>query len=159
MSPNLNKRNNQSKRNEQAKKTKIAPYVGFFTVGFILANTIAIIIQSQFALNSYLVMALSITVGAYIAVHKFIKHHACALTGHEINRLSLASVGMIWLLSALYLSGLWIWVLDAISRDVLTEMTLQQPAPLLGALLLMIVMSLIVTRLSIWGFNRLLMPK
>lgn len=157
--PNLSKHRLPSTLTGQSKKTKIAPYVGFFTVGFILANTIAFIIQSKFMLNSYLVVVLSILVGSYIAVRKFIKHRNRILTSSEINRLTFASVGIIWLLSALYLIGLWIWILDAVSREVLSEMTQRQPMPLLGALLMMVIVTLISTRLGIWLFNRLLAPK
>jgi hypothetical protein len=156
--PNLNKYPVQPPTVQQPKKTKLAPYVGFFTIGFILASTIAILIQSKFMLNSYLVMVLSVLLGTYIAVHKFIKHQHRALNNNEINRLTFASIGIVWLLAAVYLLGLWLWLFDAISREVLLEMIAEQPFPLLGALVMMIVITLVSARLGFWLFNRLLNP-
>lgn len=157
--PNLSKHNVPSKPNGPPKKVKLTLYIGFFTIGFILANTIAVIIQSQFALNPYLVVVLSILLGTYIAVYKFIKHQHRALKSTEINRLTFGSIGVVWLLTALYLVGLWLWLFDAISREVLLEMTAAQPLPLLVALVMMIVITLVSARISIYTFNRLLAPK
>lgn len=157
--PNLSKHNAQSNPTRLPQQVKLTQYVGFFTVGFILSNTIAILMQSKFTLNPYLVMVLSILVGTYIAVHKFIKHHYRTLNRSEINRLTFGSIGVVWLLTAIYLLGLWFWVLDAISREVLMEMTAEQPLPLLVALVMMIVLTLVSARISIYIFNRLLAPK
>lgn len=148
-----------SKHSGLPQKVSLMPYVGFFAVGFILANTVAALIQSQFILNPYIVMVLSILVGSYIAVHKFIKHQRRRLASQEINRLTFASIGIVWLLTLLYLGGLWIWVLDAINREVLLEMSAERPLPLIVALVMMIVLTLVSARISIYTFNRLLAPK
>mgnify|MGYP003668063327 CR=1 FL=1 len=47
---------------------KLARYVGFFAIGYTLASTIFMMIQTKLALNPQLVMVVSIIVGAYIAV-------------------------------------------------------------------------------------------
>ena len=139
--------------------SKITPYVGFFAIGFILANTIAILIQSQLALNSYVVMVLSVLLGAYVAVYKFTKHQRRPMTIKEGNRLTFASVAVVWLLSAGYLLGLWLWLFDAIDREVLLEMSAEQPLPLLSALMMMIIVTVVSARIGILAFNRLLLPK
>ena len=157
--PNLNKHNVQSKYNGQPKKVKLTPYIGFFTIGFILANTIAVMIQSKFTLNPYLVVVLCILIGTYIAVYKFTKHQHRALNSDEINRLTFGSIGVVWLLAALYLLGLWLWLFDAVSREVLLEMTAAQPLPLLVAFVMMIVITLVSARISLYTFNRLLASK
>ena len=138
---------------------KLTQYVGFFAIGYILATAIFMMIQTKFALSSQLVTVISILVGAYIAVHKFIKHQHRALNRSEINRLTLGSVGSVWLLTAVYILALWFFVFDAISREVLLDMTKQQPLPLLGAMVMILVLTLISTRLGIWVFNRALAPK
>ena len=138
---------------------KLTPYMRFFAIGYILATSIFMIIQSKFAVSAQLVTVLSILVGAYIAVYKFTKHHHRALYASEINRLTIASVAIVWLLTAVYLVALWFLLFDAVSREVLVEMTKQQPLPLLGALMLIIVLTLVSARLGIWMFNRALAPK
>ncbi len=161
--PNLNKRNVQPIVNGQGngheQKTKLSQYVGFFTVGFILASAIAILIQSQFALNPYLVVVLSVLVGAYIAVHKFIKHQQRPLQISEINRLTFASIAVIWLLTAGYFLAIWLWLFDAIDREVLMEMSAEQPLPLLSSLIMVIIVTIVSARIGILACNRLLAPK
>lgn len=144
---------------DAAKKTKMTQYVGFFAVGFILANTIAILIQSQIALNSYAVMVLSVLLGVYIAVYKFIRHQRRPLTIGEINRLTVASVAMVWLLTAGYFLGLWLWLFDAINREVFMEMSAEQPLPLLSAIIMMVIITVISARIGILACSRLLAPK
>ena len=97
--------------------------------------------------------------GAYVAIYKFVKHQQRALTAKEINRLTVRSTAIIWLLAALYFLCLWLLVFDAVSREVLIDMTRQQPMPLLFALAMIIVFTLLVTRLSLWAINHLLAPK
>lgn len=145
--------------NPQLATTALRLYVGFFALGFIIASALFMIIQSKFTLNSQLITGLSIIMGAYVAVYKFIKHQQRALTPKEINRLTLSSSTIIWLLAALYFLSLWLLVFDTASREVLLDMTRQQPMPLLLALAMMVVFTLIITRLSLWGINRLLAPK
>lgn len=139
-------------------RVKLTLYVGFFTLGFIIASAILMMIQSKFTLNSQLVTALSIAVGAYTAVYKFIKHRGRAFDKKEITRLALNSNVILWLLTALYFLALWLFVFDAASRDVLMEMTRQQPMPLLLAIAMMIILTLLVAFFSIWLFNLLLNP-
>ncbi|MEO1851398.1 MAG: hypothetical protein ABGX74_04780, partial [Psychrobacter sp.] len=43
---------------------KLAQYIGFFAIGYILASAIFMMIQTKIALNSQLVMVVSIIVGA-----------------------------------------------------------------------------------------------
>lgn len=138
---------------------KMAQYVGFFAVGYILASAIFMMIQTKFTLNSQLVTVISIVIGAYIAVHKFIKHQQRALDRSEINRLMFGGVAVIWLLTIIYFLGIWFFLFDAVSREVLIEMTIQQPLPLLSALVMILVLSLVSARLSILLINRLLNPK
>ena len=138
---------------------KMTPYIGFFVIGFILANTIAALIQTQWALNAYVVMVLSMLLGAYVAVYKFVKHQQRTMTIKQVNRLTFASVGIVWLLSAGYLLGLWLWLFDAIDREVLMEMSAEQPLPLLSALIMMIIVTVVSARIGILAFNRLLLPK
>lgn len=156
---NLSKHNVQSSKPQQPLKTKLTQYVGFFTVGYVLASAVFMMIQTKLTLSSQLVTVLSILVGAYIAVHKFIKHQRRTLTNSEMNRLTIGSVGAVWLLTAIYFLGLWLLLFDAISREVLLEMTVQQPLPLLSALVMILVLTLVSTRLGVWAFNRLLAPK
>ena len=116
-------------------------------------------VQTKFALNSQLVTVVSIIVGAYIAVHKFIKHQQRALDKKEINRLRFGGVAVVWLLTVIYFLGIWFFLFDAVSREVLTEMAIQRPLPLLSALVMILVLSLVSARLSILLINRLLNPK
>ncbi|WP_413519603.1 ABZJ_00895 family protein [Psychrobacter glacincola] len=137
---------------------KIMLYVGFFAVGYMLASAIFMMIQTKFALNPQLVTVLSIVLGAYIAVHKFIKHQQRALYRDEINRLMFGGVIVVWLLTMVYFLGIWVFLFDAISREVLLEMSIQQPLPLISALVMILVLSLVSARISIWAINRLLDP-
>ena len=137
---------------------KIMLYVGFFAVGYMLASAIFMMIQTKFALNPQLVTVLSIMLGAYIAVQKFIKHQQRALSRDEINRLMFGGVIVVWLLTMVYFLGIWLFLFDAISREVLLEMSMQQPLPLISALVMILVLSLVSARLSIWAINRLLDP-
>lgn len=139
-------------------ETKISKYIGFFIIGYVLATAIFMMIQTKVALSAQLVTVLSILVGAFIAVHKFIKHHHRALNRDEMKRLTFGSIGGVWLFTALYLFALWFLLFDTVSREVLFEMTMQQPLPLLGALMLILVLTLLSARLGIWLFNRLLAP-
>ncbi|SNT69059.1 ABZJ_00895 family protein [Psychrobacter sp. LV10R520-6] len=158
--PNLSKKRQvQPNRSGQSQKTHLVQYVGFFAVGYILASAIFMMIQTQIPLSSQLVTALSILIGAYIAVNKFIKHQHRALTNSEMNRLTIGSIGAVWLLTTIYLLGLWLFLFDAVSREVLIEMTVQQPLPLLSALVMILLLTLVSARLGIWIFNRLLAPK
>ena len=160
-----NPKANSSKANRQSTLTgdkhtaKLTLYVGFFTLGFIIASVIFMLIQSNFALNSQLVTALSIVVGAYVAVYKFIKHQQRALTKQETNKLTLSSTAVLWALTAVYFLGLWLFLFDAANREVLIEMTMQQPLPLLFSLAMMIILTLLAMRLSLGLFNRLLDPR
>lgn len=137
---------------------KLMLYIGFFTVGYMLASAVFMMIQTKFALNAQLVTVLSIILGAYIAVHKFIKHQQRALDKDEINRLMFGGVIVVWLLTVVYFLGIWVFLFDAISREVLLEMSMQQPLPLISALIMILVLSLVSARLSIWAINRLLDP-
>ena len=138
---------------------KLTQYVGFFTVGYILTSAIFMMIQTKLALNSQLVTVLSIIIGAYIAVSKFIKHQQRALKKSEINRLTLSGVAVVWLLTAIYFLGIWFFLFDAVNREVLVEMAMQQPLPLVSALVMILVLTFISARISIWALNRLLDPK
>lgn len=146
-------------QNHQAARPKLVQYVGFFTIGYILASAIFMMIQTKIALNSQLVTVLSILVGAYIAVHKFIKHQQRALDRGETNRLVFGGVAVVWLLTVIYFLGIWFWLFDAVSREVLLEMAQQQPLPLVSSLVMILVLTLVCARISIWVFNRLLDPK
>ena len=137
---------------------KLARYVGFFAIGYTLASTIFMMIQTKLALNPQLVMVVSIIVGAYIAVSKFIKHQKRALARDEINKLMLGGVVTVWMLTVIYFSAIWFWLFDTISREVLFEMAVQRPLPLLSSLMLMLVLTLVSARISLWSINRLLDP-
>lgn len=137
---------------------KLARYVGFFAIGYTLASAIFMIIQTKLALNPQLVMVTSIIVGAYIAVNKFIKHQKRALARDEINKLMFGGVIIVWILTVIYFSAIWLWLFDAISREVLFEMAMQRPLPLLSSLMLMLVLTLVSARISLWAINRLLDP-
>ncbi|PKG36448.1 ABZJ_00895 family protein [Psychrobacter sp. Sarcosine-3u-12] len=160
----LSKSTTQSAHNGSPQNSKLAPpkltqYVGFFTVGYILASAIFMMIQTKLALNSQLVTVLSIIIGAYIAVSKFIKHQQRALNKSEINRLTLSGVAVVWLLTAIYFLGIWFFLFDVVNREVLVEMAMQQPLPLVSALVMILVLTFISARISIWALNRLLDPK
>lgn len=144
--------------NGQPKKTTLAPYIGYFGIGYVLASAIMMLVQSKIVLNPQLVTALSIFIGAYIAVHKFIKHQKRALSRPESNLLTLGGAGVVWLLSLIYFLALWFWVFDTASRETLIEMATLQPMPLLFAAIIMIVLTLVTARLSIWVLNLLLNP-
>ena len=137
---------------------KLAQYIGFFAIGYILASAIFMMIQTKIALNSQLVMVVSIIVGAYIAVSKFIKHQQRALAKNEINRLMFGGVAVVWLLTVLYFLAIWFWLFDAVSREVLLEMAMARPLPLLSSLVLMLVFTLVSTRISLWAINHFLNP-
>ncbi len=144
--------------NTTATQPKLMLYVGFFAVGYILASAVFMMIQTKLALNAQLVTVLSIVLGAYIAVHKFIKHQQRALDRGEINRLMFGGVIVVWLLTMVYFLGIWVFLFDAISREVLLEMSMQQPLPLISALIMILLLSLVSARISIWAINRLLDP-
>ncbi|MEZ7502995.1 ABZJ_00895 family protein [Psychrobacter sp. Arc29] len=137
---------------------KLAQYIGFFAIGYILASAIFMMIQTKIALNSQLVMVVSIIVGAYIAVSKFIKHQQRALAKNEINRLMFGGIAVVWLLTVLYFLAIWFWLFDAVSREVLLEMAMARPLPLLSSLVLMLVFTLVSTRISLWAINHFLNP-
>lgn len=163
ITPNLSKRKAQSKSQlkniGQPLKTGLMHYVGFFTVGYIIASAVFMMIQTKIALNPQLVTVLSIVVGAYIAVYKFVKHQQRSLSSSEINRLTVGSTGAVWLLTVIYFLAIWLWLFDAANREVLLEMSMQQPMPLVSALLIILLLTLISARLSIWALNSLLNPK
>ena len=108
---------------------------------------------------SQLVTVLSIIIGAYIAVSKFIKHQQRALSKSEINRLMFGGVAVVWLLTAIYFLGIWFFLFDAVNREVLIEMAMQQPLPLISALVMILVLTFISARISILALNHLLNPK
>jgi len=151
--PNLSK-----PRTLASSQPKLAQYIGFFAIGYILASAIFMMIQTKIALNSQLVMVVSIIVGAYIAVSKFIKHQQRALAKNEINRLMFGGVAVVWLLTVLYFLAIWFWLFDAVSREVLLEMAMARPLPLLSSLVLMLVFTLVSTRISLWAINHFLNP-
>lgn len=162
--PMFNKSKARSSHNElpqhhQSAQPKMARYIGFFAIGYVLASAIFMMIQTKVALNSQLVTGVSIIVGAYIAVHKFIKHQQRALNRSESNRLVFGGVAVVWVLTIIYFLGIWFWLFDAISREVLFEMSKQQPLPLLSSLVLILVLTLVSARISIGVLNRLLDPK
>lgn len=152
-------RANESTSSLKSVQPKLAQYVGFFAIGYILASAIFMMIQSKFALNSQLVTVISIIIGAFIAVSKFVKHHQRALDRSEMNRLTIGGVVVVWVLTIIYFLAIWFWVFDTISREVLLEMTMQQPLPLLSSLVMILVLTLVSARISLWGVNRLLEPK
>lgn len=143
----------------QSQQSSLSRYVGFFAIGYVLASALFMLVQAQLPLNPQLITVLSVVVGAYIAVHKFVKHHQRALSSAEINRISIGGTIAVWLLTLIYFLGLWLWLFDAASREVLLEMTMQQPLPLVAALVMMLLLSAISARVAIWAMNRLLAPK
>ncbi len=159
MTFNLNKANQQANALIATQKVKLISYIGFFVIGFVIASVVLMMIQSVLALNAQLVTAISIVIGAYSAVYKFIKHEHRALSATEINQLTLGSIGIVWLLTTLYFLALWLLIFDVFNREVFVEMARQQPLPLLFALTLVILLTLLGARLSIWAMNLLLAPK
>ena len=161
---NLSKPSPQSNRegltkNNGLAQPKLAQYIGFFAVGYTLASAVFMMIQTQLTLNSQLVTVLSIIIGAYIAVSKFVKHQQRALNRSEINRIMLSGVAVIWLVTALYFIAIWFWLFDTVSREVLVDMAMQKPLPLLSALVMILVLTLVSARISLWILNSLLDPK
>lgn len=156
--PNVSKRHISS-NDAQPQKTSLMQYIGFFAIGYILASSLFIVIQTQIMMNAQVVTVLSILLGAYIAVYKFVKHQQRMLTNSESNRLTIYSVGTVWLLTIIYFLCLWLLLFDSISREVLIDMAIEQPLPLLGATVTMIILTLVSARIGILVFNRLLTPK
>lgn len=148
----------QKSKAKPFKRVSLTQYVGFFVIGYIIASAVFMMIQTQITLEPQLINALSLFVGSYVAVYKFINHHKRALTTKEINRLTRNSSAAVWLLTALYFLLLWLWVFDIANREVLIENTMQQPMPLLFALAMMLLLTLIWARLGIWAMNLLLNP-
>ena len=142
-----------------ATQPKLAQYIGFFAIGYTLASAVLMMIQTVFALNSQLTTLLSIIIGAYIAVYKFVKHQQRALDRGEINRLMSGGVAVIWLMTVIYFMAIWFWLFDAINRSVLLEMAIEQPLPLLSSLMMIMVFTLVSARISLWAINHLLDPK
>ena len=157
--PNLSKHQMKTNHVEQAQKISLMQYVGFFAIGYVLASALFIMIQTQVMLNPQLVTTLSVLTGSYISVYKFVKHQRRALNSSEINRLTIVSISVVWLLTAIYFLGLWVFLFDRISREVLIDMVAVQPLPLLGATVMMVTITLVSARIGIWIFNRLLTPK
>ncbi len=157
--PNLSKRQMKPNHVEQTQKISLMQYVGFFAIGYVLASALFIMIQTQVMLNPQLVTTLSVLTGSYISVYKFVKHQRRALNSSEINRLTIVSISVVWLLTAIYFLGLWVFLFDRISREVLIDMVAVQPLPLLGATVMMVTITLVSARIGIWIFNRLLTPK
>lgn len=143
----------------KAHSVKLAQYLGFFMVGYILASALLMLLQTQIALNPQLVTLLSILIGAFIAVQKFIKHHRRALHKDEMIKLAIGGTGIVWLLNALYFFAIWLWLFDEANRQVFVEMSLQQPLPLLFALIAIMLLTFISAGVGIWLFNRLLTAK
>ena len=161
---NLSKPSRQSNldgltKNNGLAQPKLAQYIGFFAVGYTLASAVFMMIQTQLTLNSQLVTVLSIIIGAYIAVSKFVKHQQRALDRSEINRIMLSGVAVVWLVTALYFVAIWFWLFDTVSREVLVDMAMQKPLPLLSALVMILVLTLVSARISLWILNSLLDPK
>ncbi|PWK05237.1 hypothetical protein C8D84_12313 [Psychrobacter immobilis] len=161
---NLNKSKTHSggeplPKNHESAQPKLAQYVGYFAIGYTLASAIFMMIQTKLALNSQLVTVLSIIIGAYIAVRKFVKHQQRALNSGEINRLMFGGVAVVWLLTVIYFLAIWFWLFDAVNREVLLEMAIQQSLPLVSSLVMILVLTLVSARISLWAINRLLNPK
>lgn len=161
---NLNKSKTRScgdslPQNHESVQPKLAQYVGYFAIGYTLASAIFMMVQTKIALNSQLVTMLSIIIGAYIAVHKFVKHQQRALNSGEINLLMFGGVAVVWLLTVIYFLAIWFWLFDAVNREVLLEMAIQQPLPLISSLVMILVLTLVSARISLWAINRLLDPK
>ncbi|MGP4713776.1 MULTISPECIES: ABZJ_00895 family protein [unclassified Psychrobacter] len=157
--PNLQKPVPLAYQNAINSSANMTEYVGFFAVGYILASVVFIVMQTQLVMNPHLVTVLSVIAAAYIAVYKFIKHHKRALQRSEMNRLTLAGTATVWLLSTLYFLGIWFALFDVVSREVFTEMAIENPMPLVSAVIMIMLLTLISARISILIFNRLLTPK
>lgn len=158
-SANLSKSKVQSVISPSTTPVKLAQYLGFFMVGYILASALLMLLQTKIALNPQLVTLLSILVGAFIAVHKFIKHQRRAIRKDEMSKLAIGGTVIVWLLNALYFLAIWLWLFDEANRQVFIEMSLQQPLPLLVALIAIMLLTFISAGVGIWLFNRLLSPK
>lgn len=137
----------------------IAPFVVYFAIGFVLASAIFMLIQSKFALNSFVVIVISVLVAAFIATFKFTKQQKRSMMTSEMNRLALSGTLLVWVLTAIYFLAIWLWLLDDISREVLMDMTQAQPMPLVIALVMMLIVTAISARLGLWAFNRLMATK
>ncbi len=157
--PNLHKSSAPSTRRPIAQNVTLTLYVGFFTVGYVIASVLFMMLQTQIAVNPQLITLLSILVGAYIAVHKFVQHQGRALYKSEINRLTFGGTAIVWLMTALYFLVIWLWLFDSANRQVFIEMSMQQPLPLLLAFVVIMLLTFISAFLSIWLFNRLLAAK
>ena len=142
-----------------AQKIKLLPYAGFFTIGYILASALFMMLLTQWAINPQLITVLSILVGAFIAIYKFTKHQKRGLTSHEMNRLTVVSVSIVWLFTFLYSLGLWWWLFDTVNREIFLAKLSEQPLPLLSAIVMIVILTLLTARLGILIFNRLLAPK
>lgn len=137
----------------------IAPFVVYFAIGFVLASAIFMLIQSKVALNSFVVIVISVLVAAFIATFKFTKQQKRSMITSEMNRLALSGTLLVWVLTAIYFLAIWLWLLDDISREVLMDMTQAQPMPLVIALVMMLMVTAISARLGLWAFNRLMATK
>lgn len=137
----------------------IAPFVVYFAIGFVLASAIFMLIQSKVALNSFVVIVISVLVAAFIATFKFTKQQQRSMITSEMNRLALSGTLLVWVLTAIYFLAIWLWLLDDISREVLMDMTQAQPMPLVIALVMMFIVTAISARLGLWAFNRLMATK
>ncbi len=137
----------------------IAPFVVYFAIGFVLASAIFMLIQSKVALNSFVVIVISVLVAAFIATFKFTKQQKRSMMTSEMNRLALSGTLLVWVLTAIYFLAIWLWLLDDISREVLMDMTQAQPMPLVIALVMMLMVTAISARLGLWAFNRLIATK
>ena len=138
---------------------KLTPYLGFFMVGYILASALLMLVQTQIALNPQMVTLLAILVGAFIAVHKFIKHQRRALYKKEMAKLAAGGTAIVWVMNALYFLAIWLWLFDEANRQVFIEMSLQQPLALAFALIAIMLLTFISAGVGIWLFNRLLAAK
>ena len=156
---NLTKSSNPNKKLSRNSALPIAPFVIYFGIGFVLASAIFMLIQSKIALNSMVVTVISVIVAAFIATFKFIKQQKRSMTTFEMNRLAISGTLLVWVLTAVYLLAVWLWLLDDISREVLLEMAQAQPMPLIVAFVMMFLVTAISARLGLWAFNRLLSLK
>ena len=134
-------------------------YVGIFSIGYILISTLCMLLQQYLPISAYMVMLLTIGIAAYITVRKFVRHQQRALSRLEVLRLTIGAVVAVWVLSALYFLGLWFWLFDAVSREVLQEAFVARPWSLVQGLMLMIGMCTLMTWIGLVSFNRVLAPK
>ena len=72
--PSINQSTPQNSTIKSSQKIKLLPYAGFFTIGYILASALFMMLQTQWAIDPKLTTILSIVVGAFIAIYKFTKH-------------------------------------------------------------------------------------